>query len=84
MSTAAAKKFANKALQLFPPFRPWDDKQEANRHTDAIRKAFDSWTGTKLPLSVLRQIAALIDRIMALLPASPQKALLTSQIAGVK
>lgn len=37
MSTAAAKKFAMKALQLFPPFR-WDDEQEDDWIQDVMKE----------------------------------------------
>lgn len=37
MSTAAAKKLALKALQLFPPFR-WDDQQENDWIQDVMRE----------------------------------------------
>ena len=43
----------------------WEDEREATKHVSTIRSTFDTWTGRKLPLPVLRQIAALIDSVRA-------------------
>jgi hypothetical protein len=46
--------------ELYSTPEEWEEKKEANIHTQTIRATFDSWTGIKLPLSTLRQIVALI------------------------
>lgn len=47
--------------EVYASRQEWEDKRETEVLTSDIKKTFDSWTGTKLPLAALRQIATIIS-----------------------
>lgn len=47
--------------RLYASQQEREEELEAIKHADLIKKTFDAWTGRKLPLIALRQIAAIIE-----------------------